>query len=76
MLARGATAYEVAKLLGDTVDTVERHYAPFVKELRERTRRLLQNNEGIEKADSTDCTISTQCTETGQAKNSERLIIQ
>ena len=73
MLARGATAYEVAKLLGDTVDTVERHYAPFVKELRERTRKLLQNSEGIEKA---DCTISTQCTETGQVKNSKQLRIQ
>jgi integrase len=34
MLARGASAYDVAKLLGDTVATVEKHYAPFVKELR------------------------------------------
>jgi integrase len=41
MLARGGSPYDVAKLLGDTVDTIERHYAPFVKELRERTRRIM-----------------------------------
>ncbi len=55
MLARGATAYEVAKLLGDTVDTVEKHYAPFVKELGERTRRLMENGQGLE-----DCTNFAQ----------------
>jgi site-specific recombinase XerD len=38
LLARGASPYDVAKLLGDTVETVERHYAPFVRELRERAR--------------------------------------
>jgi len=31
-----------------TVDTIEKHYAPFVKELRERVRRLMQNGQGIE----------------------------
>jgi integrase len=55
LLARGATPYDVAKLLGDTVDTIERHYAPFVKELRERARRIMANGEGLE-----DCTIITQ----------------
>ena len=55
MLVRGATPYDVAKLLGDTVDTVERHYAPFVKELRDRSRRLMENGQGLE-----DCTIITQ----------------
>ncbi len=53
MLVRGASPYDVAKLLGDTVATVERHYAPFVKELRERTRRLMENGEGLEKASGT-----------------------
>jgi len=48
MLARGASPYDVAKLLGDTVDTVEKHYAPFVKELRERTRWIMENGEGLE----------------------------
>ncbi|HXW56639.1 MAG TPA: hypothetical protein VEJ67_12880 [Candidatus Cybelea sp.] len=49
MLARGASPYDVAKLLGDTVETVEEHYASFVKELRERARRIMENGEGIEK---------------------------
>ena len=40
MLARGASPYDVAKLLGDTVETVEKHYAPFVKELRDRLGEL------------------------------------
>jgi len=38
----------VAKLLGDTVDTIEKHYAPFVKELRERARRIMESGEGLE----------------------------
>jgi integrase len=50
MLARGASPYDVAKLLGDTVATVEKHYAPFVKELRDRARRIMENGEGLEKA--------------------------
>jgi integrase len=53
MLARGATPYDVAKLLGDTIATVEKHYAPFVKELREHTRRLMENGEGLEKTPGT-----------------------
>ena len=57
MLARGASPYDVAKLLGDTVATVEKHYAPFVKELRERARRIMENGEGLEK---TDCTNFAQ----------------
>jgi hypothetical protein len=36
MLSRGASPYDVAKMLGDTIDTVEKHYTPFVKELRDR----------------------------------------
>ena len=57
LLLRGATAYDVAKLLGDTVETIEKHYAPFVKELRDRARRLMENGEGLEKS---DCTIIRQ----------------
>jgi hypothetical protein len=55
--ARGASPYDVAKLLGDTVATVEKHYAPFVKELRHRARRIMDNGEGIEK---THCTNFAQ----------------
>lgn len=46
MLARGASPYDVAKLLGDTIETVEKHYAEFVKELRERVRRMMESTEG------------------------------
>jgi integrase len=42
MLARGATPYDVAKLLGDEIANVEKHYAPFVRELRERVRTLME----------------------------------
>ena len=42
MLLNGATPYDVAKVLGDTIETVEKHYAPFVPELRERVRRILE----------------------------------
>ena len=48
MLSRGATPYDVAKMLGDTIETVERHYTPFVKELRERVRSILENGTGLE----------------------------
>lgn len=48
LLTRGASPYDVAKLLGDSVDTVEKHYAPFVRELRERARRITESGEGLE----------------------------
>jgi integrase len=48
LLARGASPYDVAKLLGDTVETVEKHYAPYVRELRERARRIMESGEGLE----------------------------
>jgi site-specific recombinase XerD len=48
LLSRGASPYDVAKLLGDTVDTIEKHYAPFVRELRERARRIMETGEGLE----------------------------
>jgi hypothetical protein len=36
-------------MLGDTIDVVEKHYAPFVTELRERVRLILETGVGIEK---------------------------
>jgi integrase len=67
MLSRGASPYDVAKVLGDTIDTVERHYTPFVKELRERVRTLLNSDAGLEKSvqksdeiSETSVTISSQ----------------
>ena len=56
MLSRGASPYDVAKILGDTIDTVERHYTPFVKELRERVRDILNSDAGLEKP----VTVSSQ----------------
>ncbi len=48
LLLKGASPYDVAKLLGDTIETVENHYAPFVRELRERARRIIESSEGLE----------------------------
>src|SRR5579863_6028748 len=39
LLCAGAGVYDVARMLGDTVETVEKHHAPFVPALRERLRR-------------------------------------
>jgi hypothetical protein len=44
MLNRGASPYDVAKMLGDSIETIERHYTPFVRELRERVRAILETD--------------------------------
>ena len=62
----GASLYDVAKVLADTIETVERHYAPFTKELRERVRGLMNNGEGLEK---TDCTKIAQSDPTNRIIN-------
>jgi integrase len=49
MLEKGANPYDVAKTLGDTIETIEKHYTPFTKELRDRVRRIMENGEGLEK---------------------------
>jgi integrase len=41
LLEQGASLYDVAKLLGISAVVVEAHYAPYVKELQERGRRLV-----------------------------------
>lgn len=41
LLAQGASLYDVSRLLGNSVRVVERHYAPYVKELQERGARLV-----------------------------------
>lgn len=48
LLLRGASPYDVAKMLGDTIETIERHYTPFVRELRERVRKILETGTGLE----------------------------
>jgi integrase len=52
LLLKGASVYDVAKLLGDTVETVEKYYAPYVRELRERARRFVESQEGLENVDT------------------------
>ena len=41
LLAKGASLYDVAKLLGISVQVADAHYAPYVAELQERGRRLV-----------------------------------
>lgn len=48
LLLRDLDVFTVAKLLGDTVDIVVKHYLPFVRELRDRARVFLDNNSGLE----------------------------
>jgi hypothetical protein len=46
-------------MLGDTIETVEKHYMPFVRELRERVRRILENGAGLEEV----AAMATQTTQ-------------
>ena len=50
---RGASPFDVAKMLGDTIETVEKDYMPFVRELRDRVRRILKNGTGLEELAAT-----------------------
>jgi hypothetical protein len=52
MLARGVNPYNVARLVGITVEMLERHYAPFIPELRERVRLALKSGHGLEVVES------------------------
>ena len=42
LLEAGASLYDVAKLLGITVAVAEKHYSPYVQELRDRARRYIE----------------------------------
>ena len=48
MLAKGAGVFEVAKMLADTVETVEEHYAQFVLASRDNIQAKMDNGVGIE----------------------------
>lgn len=41
LLLRGASLYDVAKLLGISTQTAERHYAPYVVELQQRAAKIV-----------------------------------
>lgn len=43
LLLKGGTMYDVAKMLGITTAVAEKHYTPFVPELRSRLRGLLES---------------------------------
>ena len=42
ILEGGGSIFDVAKILGDTVSTVERHYAPFTDGMQNRVRNILE----------------------------------
>ena len=48
VLTRGASPYSVAKMLGDTIETVGKHYMPLVGAFRECVRRVLESDGGLE----------------------------
>lgn len=48
MLARGTAIYDVAKMLADTVDTVEKSYAQFVPAARDAAQSKMDTGIGIE----------------------------
>jgi len=52
LLARGVNPYNVARLMGITVEMLEKHYAPFVPELRDRVRTALESGHGLESIQS------------------------
>jgi site-specific recombinase XerD len=47
-LLRCGNPYYVANLLGDTLEVVMRHYVPYVTELQERARFLMETGTGLE----------------------------
>jgi integrase len=48
MLARGAGIYDVAMMLADTVDTIQKHYAQFVPAARDAAQDKMAHGIGIE----------------------------
>ena len=48
MLARGVDVFPVAKMLADTVETVETHYAQFVPGARDAVQTKMDAGVGIE----------------------------
>ena len=50
LLLRDLDVFSVANFLGDTVETVVKHYVPFVRALRDRARTFLDNGRGLEQS--------------------------
>jgi site-specific recombinase XerD len=49
LLVAGEKESSVARMLGDTLETIMKHYIPYVPVLREQTRVLMDAGKGIEK---------------------------
>jgi hypothetical protein len=47
MLARGEDIYSIAKMLADTVDTIEKHYGQFIPAARHAAQHKMDNGLGI-----------------------------
>lgn len=58
LLENGATLYDVSKMLGITIRVAEMHYSPYVSELRERGKRLVENLDFSSLPVYADCTNS------------------
>lgn len=56
LLMRGASLYDVAKLMGISTQTAERHYAPYVAELQERAAKLVGK---LDYALSRNCNVTS-----------------
>ena len=48
MLARGTGIYDVAMMLADTVDTIQKHYAQLVPAARDAAQARMDSSIGIE----------------------------
>jgi integrase len=60
LLGQGATLYDVAQYLGITMAVAERHYAPYVQELRDRGRRLVAGMPISSQTKEVACTTGVQ----------------
>ena len=57
VLTHGASPHGVAKMLGDAIDTI--HHTPFVRELRERVRTILESEGWLEEITVTPASQSS-----------------
>jgi integrase len=76
LLLCGAGVYDVAKALGDTVETVERHYAPFIPALQERLRRIQESPNGLEGDRNGQGTTTTEDKSHATQQPQQKAVIQ
>lgn len=55
LLVKGATPFEVSRILGDVQDTVEKHYLSFIAPLKDKVRGMMDDRtKGIEAVQKVD----------------------